>query len=205
MERANIDVFVDRRSIYAGEEWQRRIYDAIRLSDIIIFAMSPNSVTSEICRWEIEQSLRMDKRILPIVITELAPETVPSELGNIQWLFFTGPNASGRGFDENVAQLTSAIRADINGLQKDTGLARVVTLAVILGMIVAGFLGMAFLAHELVKQRAVSDRTLLFLSQHAPADVETLLCRLQTQRGLTEEESRALKSLVQKQSRQRCP
>jgi len=97
----------------------------------------------------------------------------------------------------------------MNGLQEDTGLAlpraRVVVLAVTLGILVAVVLGMAILAHELAKQRAVSDRALLLLSQHAPADAETLLCRMQTQRGLTEEESLALKSLVEKQNRQRCP
>jgi hypothetical protein len=105
----------------------------------------------------------MDNRILPIVITELAAETVPSELRNIQWLFFTGPNASGRGFDENVAQLTRAIRADINGLQEDTGLARqrarVVTQTVTLGMLVAGVLGMAlFGAHAELRTRKTASR-----------------------------------------------
>jgi hypothetical protein len=57
--------------------------------------------------------------------------------------------------------------------------------------------------YQLAKERLVSDTALLFLSQRSPADAETLLCRLQTQHGLTEEEKLSLKSLAE--NRQRCP
>jgi hypothetical protein len=203
LERAKIDLFIDQRAISVGEEWQRRIYDSIRRSDIMIFVMSP----SEICQWEIEQSVQMDKRILPIVVTELAEETVPSEIRKIQWLFFTGPNARGRGFDESVAELTRAIRAEFEPPRLARRRVRVLGLATTWILVAIGSLVLyAYMQnYELVKQRAVSGRALLFLSQHAPADGDTLLCRLQTQRSLTQEENLALKSLVEKQNRQACP
>jgi len=46
---------IDTRDLPDLEDWRRELLDFIRSSDTIVFIISPNSVDSPVCTWEVEQ------------------------------------------------------------------------------------------------------------------------------------------------------
>jgi len=58
--------FLDRHDIAAGEDWEARLGGLIAQSDTVVFVVSPESVKSERCVWEVERTLGLSKRLLPV-------------------------------------------------------------------------------------------------------------------------------------------
>ena len=64
-----------------GEDWQLEIADLIRAANTVVWLVSPYSVTSKWCGWELGEALRLNKRLMPVVITTVAPRELPAALG----------------------------------------------------------------------------------------------------------------------------
>jgi hypothetical protein len=47
----------DQSEIRGGEKWQRKLTDLIRRAENVIFLISPASLGSEMCRWEIDRRI----------------------------------------------------------------------------------------------------------------------------------------------------
>src|SRR5262245_42037625 len=62
---------IDRHGISGGEDWKRRLGGLIRDADTVVFVLSPSSARSEICGWEVEEAVRLGKRILPVLCRAL--------------------------------------------------------------------------------------------------------------------------------------
>lgn len=71
MRICGFEPFVDRHSTAGGEEWQRRLGNLIVDADTIVFILSPASAISEVCGWEVNEALRLNKRILPVLCRPL--------------------------------------------------------------------------------------------------------------------------------------
>jgi hypothetical protein len=56
------DAFLDKTDIAPGEPWKERLAGLIAIADSVVFAVSPDSVASTICGWELEESTRLGKR-----------------------------------------------------------------------------------------------------------------------------------------------
>ena len=67
LEPCGFDPTIDRHGISGGEDWKKRLGSLIHESDTIVFVLSPESARSEICAWEVEEAVRLSKRILPVV------------------------------------------------------------------------------------------------------------------------------------------
>jgi len=50
----DLKVYLDKHDVESAVEWQPRLEDFIRAADTIIFVISPNSISSDICQWEME-------------------------------------------------------------------------------------------------------------------------------------------------------
>src|SRR6516164_8316751 len=74
------DAFLDKTDIAPGEPWKERLAALIAAADTVAFVASPDSVASEICSWEIEESARLGKRVIPIVARRLADDQAPAAL-----------------------------------------------------------------------------------------------------------------------------
>src|ERR1700685_4544654 len=61
------DAFLDKTDIAPGEPWQERLAGLLATADTVVFAVSPDSVASTICAWELEESARLGKRVIPVV------------------------------------------------------------------------------------------------------------------------------------------
>ncbi len=68
---------IDRSDIYAFEDWRRRIEELIVKADTIVFVLSPDSVASDVCRWEVGFAAELKKRFAPIVCRPVEPTKTP--------------------------------------------------------------------------------------------------------------------------------
>jgi hypothetical protein len=84
-----INVLIDRAEIYSFEDWRKRIEELIAAADTIIFAMSPDAMGSEAAAKEVELAVRLNKRILPVLLRPVPDNIIPPQLARLQFLVFT--------------------------------------------------------------------------------------------------------------------
>lgn len=82
------DVWIDWEDIPPTAEWMAEIRATIEASDAFLFLISPDAVASKVCAEEIEVTVALGKRLIPLVVRETPPEQVTRELASLNWLFF---------------------------------------------------------------------------------------------------------------------
>ncbi len=119
-----IKVHVDRQDIEKGEEWWARIKELITQADTIIFALSPDSVQSEVCQKEVDFAESLNKRFVPIVVRSVDGLDVPDALARLNYIFFLAePRLGVSGdFDAAVAELVRALETNIGWIREHTRL-----------------------------------------------------------------------------------
>lgn len=119
LEARGIDVIIDRRDLPLLEEWQKELLGFIRKADAIVYVVSPASLGSKWCGWEVEQVTALNKRLAPVVAEALdANAVMPDAIGRINLLFFTPPHA----FDAQADNLAKALGTDLGWLKEHTRL-----------------------------------------------------------------------------------
>jgi hypothetical protein len=99
--------FLDRHDIKPGEPWEARLGGLIEQSDTVVFVISPESVKSERCVWEVEKALALSKRLLPVIYKSVPDGEIPSKLSSLQFVRFdTAP-----GMMRPLRELVEALRA----------------------------------------------------------------------------------------------
>jgi TIR domain len=64
--------FLDKTDIAPGEPWKERLTGLIAAADTVAYVVSPEAVASSICAWELEESGRLGKRVIPLVARRIA-------------------------------------------------------------------------------------------------------------------------------------
>src|SRR5271156_2753968 len=83
------DAFLDKKDIAPGEPWKERLAGLIATADTVVFSVSPDAVASPICAWELDESTRLGKRIIPVVARRISDADAPPALGRLNWVFLT--------------------------------------------------------------------------------------------------------------------
>ncbi len=109
------DVFIDRH-LSGGEAWKQSLANHIAQADTIVFVLSPSSVDSEMCQWEVDQATASSKRILPVVIADVSGLSVPQRLRDLNYIFFTPPNS----FVGKLAALRDALDKNLDWIREHT-------------------------------------------------------------------------------------
>lgn len=80
--------WIDWDDIHKGEDWWNSIQRGIEESDRFIFIISPDSVTSTVCRKEISYAAQLNKQMLPLLRREgfNSTELHPS-IAQYNWIF----------------------------------------------------------------------------------------------------------------------
>lgn len=123
LRNRHFGVFRDTDDILPTEEWRERLQQLIEEADTIVFLMSPQSVASEICAWEVEYATSLNKRIAPIVIEDVDGGDIPPLLARLNFIFCTERDP----FENAIETLSSALGTDIDWVREHTrlsGLAR---------------------------------------------------------------------------------
>ena len=115
--------FLDRHDIAAGEDWEARLGGLIEQSDTVVFVVSPEAVKSERCAWEVNRTLELSKRLLPVISSQCRIDEIPEKLSRLQFVRFD----SGRGVTRPLAELADALRQDLNWIREHTRLGEIAT------------------------------------------------------------------------------
>lgn len=116
LEARDFDVLIDRRDLPALEDWKRELLGFIRRADTIVFVVSPASIASNVCSWEVDQVKALSKRLAPIVIGDIANVVVPEDIAKINYLYFSDGSALERQLD----LLAEALNTDRGWIQEHT-------------------------------------------------------------------------------------
>src|SRR5262249_23676082 len=87
LEWQNFSVFIDRKGIHGAERWEERLGQLILESDVVVFLLSADSATSELCAWEVEEATRRRKRIVPALCRPLDGAQPPSRLRDLNYIY----------------------------------------------------------------------------------------------------------------------
>jgi formylglycine-generating enzyme required for sulfatase activity len=118
LELAGFAAFLDRHDIAAGEEWEARLGALIRQADTVVYIVSPESVKSPRCDWEVQRALAEAKRVLPVIFKSVPDAEIPAELQKRQFIRFD----SAPGITRPLAQLAEALRQDLDWIREHTRL-----------------------------------------------------------------------------------
>jgi hypothetical protein len=106
--------YLDKHDIAAGEDWKTRLGGLIESADTMVFLISPDSIASEICDWEINHAELMGKRILPVLAREA--ENVPERLQRLNYVFMRTPDEEAA----HLPRLADALAVDIGWIRAHT-------------------------------------------------------------------------------------
>ena len=84
LETEEFDVLIDSRDLPFGEEWQIELDYMIRESDVVLWLISPSSIRSKWCRWELGKVSEFGKRLIPVSIESVPHGSLPEDLRKIQ-------------------------------------------------------------------------------------------------------------------------
>src|SRR5262245_13199020 len=96
LELAGFAPFLDRHDIAAGEDWEARLGGLITQSDTVVFVVSLEAVKSDRCAWEVDRTIELSKRLLPVIFKSVPDHDTPEKLRRLQFIRFDG----GAGFAE---------------------------------------------------------------------------------------------------------
>lgn len=116
LDEQGFRAFLDKHDILPGEPWQKRLAGLIATADCVVFLLTPDSVNSPVCDWEVNEAERLGKRILPVVARAPDPDKTPGRLRRLNYIFMRGDAEMKR----ETATLTSAILTDIDWVREHT-------------------------------------------------------------------------------------
>lgn len=81
-----ITTWVDLDDIEKGSLYSKEILSGIEKADYFLFLISPYSVTSKFCLKELDYALSLNKKIIPIKVTQTDDSTLPDNIRDSQYL-----------------------------------------------------------------------------------------------------------------------
>lgn len=114
LESRGYEVLLDAKDIAPAEVWRARLDALILQADAVVFLISPDSIASEVCRWEVDQTLAYGKKLIPILWRETDPATCPPAIAERNWIAAPAAEAV-EAFDQGVmTAVASALETDID-------------------------------------------------------------------------------------------
>lgn len=109
LKENDLETWIDWQDIPPSADWLAEIYEAIEQADTFVFIISETSLASDVCGYEIAHATQHNKRLIPIVISDIEAGKVPKELAVLNWIFF---EENGEKFTRAVDDLVTAITVD---------------------------------------------------------------------------------------------
>jgi hypothetical protein len=107
----------DQESIATGTDFQQEIYRGIESSDVFVFVLSPESVTSPFCADEVEYAQGLNKRMVTVLHRPIDTADLHPVLGKLQWLDFREHDGD---FQANFQALLRTLETDREHLETHT-------------------------------------------------------------------------------------
>jgi hypothetical protein len=123
LELAGFAPFLDRHDIAPGEPWEARLGSLIEQSDTVVFVVSPEAIKSDRCVWEVDKTLALSKRLLPVIHISVSDNLIRENLSRLQFVRFD----AGRGVTRPLAELADGLRQDLDWIREHTRLGEIAT------------------------------------------------------------------------------
>jgi hypothetical protein len=118
LEDEGYDPLIDRDDIEVTERWLHRLEELIKSSDTVLFILTDEYLQSESCKWEVDKSLELGKRLIPVLPKPLESTEVPPALAALNYIhFFNLREGDGTGFYAGTKALRRALRHDLERLR----------------------------------------------------------------------------------------
>ena len=109
LQEHNHQLWVDWDGIRSSLPWREEISNGIRQATRLIYILSPDTIASQYCNWEIDQALKLQKKLIPILCRDVDISTVRPEIASLQFISFCGDD----NFATALEKLEGAISADL--------------------------------------------------------------------------------------------
>jgi DNA polymerase III delta prime subunit len=104
------DPWVDWSDIHPTEDWWTAIKRGIESASNFVFVISPDSISSKVCRQEVEYGLKHNKRLVPLLRREgFNMDDVHPAISRHNWIFFRETD----DFEQAFGTLLTALETDI--------------------------------------------------------------------------------------------
>lgn len=117
LEKSNRDVWIDLENLPAASAWREEIRNAITHAVAFIYLISPDSLRSEYCQKEFEFACKLNKRVFPVLLSQMTDRDIPENISSYQWLHW---DDFGEEFD--ISKLNRDIETDYEWVKFVTGL-----------------------------------------------------------------------------------
>lgn len=119
----SFDALIDRFAIHEAEDWRARLGTLIAQCDAVAFILTPTSAQSPVCHWEVDEALRLSKKVVPVLAIAVEAAKVPPKLAALNYVRFD-PDDAGRprSFMAGLASLRRALTTDIDWIREHTRL-----------------------------------------------------------------------------------
>ena len=120
----NLEVWVDWEDIPPGsDEFSDDIKRGIEGADTFVAVLSPDYLESTYCMdLELGYAIQLQKKIIPIVYQKFDGQSIPAELGHINWIYFIPHAGQSNAFDEAFARVVQAMETDLDHVRTHTRL-----------------------------------------------------------------------------------
>jgi WD40 repeat protein len=118
LNERGLDAFIDKKDISPGEAWQERLAALILSADAVVYVISPDSVASKICSWEIETTEAQHKKLAPVLYRVVPDSDIPPRLARLNFVFLRDSD----DFETGVSELVTAVETDIDWIREHTRL-----------------------------------------------------------------------------------
>lgn len=113
-ESTDLDVWVDWEDIPPAVGWLDQILQGIEQADAFIFLVSPDSLTSEVCKVEVAHAHKNSKRIIPILVRDVEPKSAEEIIRDLNWILLRELD----DFDKALEKIQQAINIDVDWLRE---------------------------------------------------------------------------------------
>ena len=113
---AGFEAYLDKHDIEKAVDWEERLNSLIRKADSVVFIISPASVRSPRCKWEVDRALELAKRLIPVQWIKVDEAEVPERLRRLNYTIF----AQGQSFARPLSELVAALRQDVEWIRTHT-------------------------------------------------------------------------------------
>jgi formylglycine-generating enzyme required for sulfatase activity len=108
MQEHGLDFWVDWDGIPPTVDWMNEIQKGIEEADTFLFVISPDSITSTVCKQELALAVKNGKRLVPVVAYDIQWNDVPPDLARLNYIFFRESDP----YDGALTKLFTAIDTD---------------------------------------------------------------------------------------------
>lgn len=114
---------IDREGIHGAERWQERLGQLILEADTVVFILTPASAVSNICKWEVDEAVRLNKRVVPLIWRPLGEAKPHEHLRGLNYIYFYDERSvTGSGFGTGLMRLIDTLTTDVGWIREHTRL-----------------------------------------------------------------------------------